>query len=58
MRNTIVSSANEGKDDDTRLIKRIAPRMARTVLDQRVSRTELSGDAVIEIEQRPETMYS
>ena len=51
MRNTIMSSANEGKDDDTRLVERIAPRMTCTVLDQGVSRTELFGDAVIEFEQ-------
>lgn len=48
MRNLVVPGASEGKDDDAGLVVWISPRVARAVLNDRISRTELSGFAVIE----------
>jgi hypothetical protein len=42
--------SDEGEDDDTGLIVRIARRVARAILNDRIARPKLAGCAVIKLE--------
>src|SRR5262245_9257398 len=49
-RNVAVVGSDEGEDDNTRLIVRIAPCVARAILNDGIARPKLASRAVIELQ--------